>query len=152
MSELSIPNRETSLLYPRFAEKVALALAECASLGYRIEVFEAFRSPERQEYLYEQGRTRPGAVVTKARAWQSAHQLGLAVDIAAKDEHGWTWNFPVDKVSAIFIKHGLQPLAMEHVHFQYMNGLDITAAVAMMKVSGLQRVWQEVQAAALRVA
>jgi hypothetical protein len=146
--DVASPNRDMCLVYPRFASLVQTALSECVAAGFKIEVFEAFRGPERQNYLYEAGRTRPGPIVTKATAWQSAHQLGLAVDIAAKNGNGWTWDFPVDKVGTIFTRHGLQSLApYERCHFQFMNGLNITAAVALMRTCGLQRVWLEVEAA-----
>ncbi len=147
--DVSTPNRDMSLIYPVFAGLVKAAIYECNAEGYKIEVFEGFRGPERQAYLYEAGRTRRGPIVTKATAWQSAHQLGLAVDVAAKDEHGeWTWSFPAGAVGQIFARHGMQSLApFEQAHFQYMNGLDITAAVALMRASGLQRVWREVEAA-----
>lgn len=39
-----------------------------------------YRSPAVQDGLYAQGRTKQGAVVTKAQGWESAHQFGLAVD------------------------------------------------------------------------
>lgn len=149
MVDLSSANRDMSLLYPRFARLVQLALDDCHAAGYQMEVFEAFRGPERQDYLYAQGRTRPGPIVTKAPAWHSAHILGLAVDVAAKVNGEWSWNYPVDKVRKIFEARGMQSLApFENSHFQYMNGLDITAAVSMMRASGLQRVWMEVSAAA----
>ena len=48
---------------------------------YKVRVIEGFRSPQRQAQLYQQGRTTRGGVVTYARAGQSAHQTGMAVDI-----------------------------------------------------------------------
>lgn len=52
-------------------------------------VFETYRSPARQEYLFHQ---RPK--VTNARAWQSAHQYGLAFDVVGFIEANreWTWD------------------------------------------------------------
>lgn len=35
-----------------------------------------------QQALYEQGRTKPGKIVTNAKAGQSLHNYGLAIDIA----------------------------------------------------------------------
>ena len=50
-------------------------------------VFEGYRTVARQEWLYAQGRTRPGDKVTKARSpkW---HGYGLAADIVWKDNNG----------------------------------------------------------------
>jgi peptidoglycan L-alanyl-D-glutamate endopeptidase CwlK len=54
--------------------------------GLRPEIVEAKRSQSRQEELYEQGRTKPGNIVTWTR--NSMHTNGLAVDIAQLDEKG----------------------------------------------------------------
>lgn len=47
--------------------------------GHRVQVVEALRPQARQDFLYEQGRSRPGPVVTWTRA--SKHTLGLAADV-----------------------------------------------------------------------
>lgn len=39
------------------------------------------RSAEEQQALYDQGRTKPGNIVTKAKPGTSAHNWGLAVDL-----------------------------------------------------------------------
>jgi len=53
----------------------------------KFRVFETYRSPMRQDYLFEQTKS------TKARAWQSAHQFGLAADFVPVDEVGfWSWH------------------------------------------------------------
>lgn len=49
--------------------------------------FEVFRSPIKQQELFDQ---RP--VVTKAMPWQSAHQYGLAVDFVAFRGGRWSWS------------------------------------------------------------
>lgn len=51
--------------------------------------FETYRTPHRQRFL---NRTNPSA--TKASAFQSAHQFGMAVDFVAFDvEHSkWSWD------------------------------------------------------------
>lgn len=43
-------------------------------MPYQFAVFETYRGPERQSDLFRRKKT-------KARAWQSAHQFGLAADI-----------------------------------------------------------------------
>jgi peptidoglycan L-alanyl-D-glutamate endopeptidase CwlK len=47
-------------------------------------VTECYRSPERQEELYAQGRTKPGPIVTYKRGGQSNHNLSPtpALDVA----------------------------------------------------------------------
>lgn len=48
--------------------------------------FEGYRSPERQEYLFSVEKT------TKARAFQSAHNYGLAVDFVPFVDGKWSWD------------------------------------------------------------
>jgi D-alanyl-D-alanine carboxypeptidase len=57
-----------------------LFLEECKKAGLDIFITETYRSQERQDYLYAQGRSRPGPVVT----WtlKSNHKSRLAWDIA----------------------------------------------------------------------
>lgn len=58
-----------------------LLFQECYKEGIRdIFITETYRSQERQNYLYEQGRTRPGQIVTWTRS--SNHKSRLAWDIA----------------------------------------------------------------------
>jgi len=71
--------RDTRLLHPKF-RWACEGLAKDLIAGYqsgrtktRFEIFETFRHPDRQNSLLAKG-------ATKARAWQSAHQFGLAAD------------------------------------------------------------------------
>lgn len=52
------------------------------STGYTFFITDGFRSFDEQTTLYNQGRTTPGKIVTNAKAGQSAHNYGLAVDCA----------------------------------------------------------------------
>jgi peptidoglycan L-alanyl-D-glutamate endopeptidase CwlK len=49
--------------------------------GIHVKVIAGLRTFEEQEALYAQGRTKPGAIVTKARGGHSWHNFGLAFDI-----------------------------------------------------------------------
>jgi peptidoglycan L-alanyl-D-glutamate endopeptidase CwlK len=53
----------------------------CERHGITIEVISGLRSWEQQSALYAQGRTKPGQIVTKARAGSSWHNYGLAIDL-----------------------------------------------------------------------
>lgn len=48
--------------------------------------FEGYRSPERQNYLFHVTKT------TKAKAFQSAHNYGLAVDYVPWVNGTWSWD------------------------------------------------------------
>jgi len=54
-------------------------------LAGRPIITECYRSPERQEELYRQGRSKPGPIVTYKRGGESKHNLGPptpALDVA----------------------------------------------------------------------
>lgn len=55
-------------------------LAQCEAEGLDVLVYCTLRTPAEQDALYAQGRTKPGPIVTYARAGQSAHNAGLALD------------------------------------------------------------------------
>src|SRR5215831_10327267 len=74
-------------LAPRFAERVRDLIAEMERCGHDPVVAEAFRSDERQAWLYgfgreyDDGRGNVTGAATGARSW---HRYGLAVDIMSK--------------------------------------------------------------------
>lgn len=57
-------------------------IAVCEAIGEPIKITEGLRSIERQNALYEQGRTTPGNIVTNARGGESFHNYGVAFDVA----------------------------------------------------------------------
>lgn len=75
--------RETTLagLDPRLVNWLTEIRAEWSAIQPDIEIriLETIRSAERQAWLYAQGRTRPGLIVTWVT--HSNHQDGLAIDI-----------------------------------------------------------------------
>lgn len=79
-------------LEPEFREKVEdlLVMAEQAT-GLHWIVTSGRRTMKEQESLYAQGRTAPGKVVTKAPAGSSAHNFGLAADLAPLKMDGTIW-------------------------------------------------------------
>lgn len=97
------------------------------------KVFETFRGPTRQDELFRKGST-------KARAWQSAHQYGLAVDfvpwitnqaaldfgdmVGEKVLTGWSWanEHDWDFLRARAEAHGLRvPISWDRCHVQYKD-------------------------------
>jgi LAS superfamily LD-carboxypeptidase LdcB len=82
MSDLDTPNRDLSLLAPAFRRAVEAAIQDCRDKGFPVKVNEGFRSQARQNWLYRQGRSRPGRIVTNApTSLTSWHGYGLAVDV-----------------------------------------------------------------------
>src|SRR5689334_16310672 len=111
--------RNTSLdgLHPTFRAAAQIVLQRLAAENIPFRIFEAFRSPQRQAFLYAQGRTRPGAIVTKARPWQSYHQYGLAADFVLFENNAWSWDTSTakkqwwDRLVAIGREAGLESLS-----------------------------------------
>ena len=72
--------RDISELTPKAQRACRLFLDECEKCGLKVLITETYRSQERQEYLYAQGRTRAGSIVTWTR--NSRHTSRRAWDIA----------------------------------------------------------------------
>lgn len=66
---------------PALATKVRTAADPLASQGTYLLVVSGLRTAQQQNALYAQGRTTAGHIVTNAKAGQSNHNYGLAVDV-----------------------------------------------------------------------
>lgn len=90
-------------LHPRF-RPVYLAVADdIEHRGLPFEVFELWRSPERQRWALKR-RT------SMLDEWRSRHQHGLACDFVGRDSRGrWSWSddLPWDELGRIYDRHGL---------------------------------------------
>jgi peptidoglycan L-alanyl-D-glutamate endopeptidase CwlK len=64
MDTVTMANRDIKSLQPIAQQAAQLFLDECKRRNIPIFVTEYHRSQARQNYLYEQGRTRPGNIVT----------------------------------------------------------------------------------------
>lgn len=73
-------SRSIADLHPQFQPKVYEFMEAAKAAGLDVLLYCGYRSHEEQDALYAQGRTKPGKIVTNARAGQSAHQFGLAFD------------------------------------------------------------------------
>ncbi len=72
--------RDVASLDPEFRARMERVVERMRSeFGHEVRVTETVRDQDRQEYLYEQGRTRPGPVVTWTRS--SNHTAGRAADV-----------------------------------------------------------------------
>lgn len=102
-------SRSLDDLIPEVKDKAEKFLEACKDAGFHILVTQTERTPEEQDALYAQGRTKPGKIVTKAPGWQSWHVVKRAFDICFVDEHGHaTWEGEWDKVGKIGDDCGLQ--------------------------------------------
>lgn len=74
---LETANRDWARLDPDFMNLALRVFARMEARGYPLALLEGYRSPDRQDALAE-----AGPHVTNARAFQSKHQYGLALDAA----------------------------------------------------------------------
>lgn len=79
MTDVKTTCRDINELHPVAQKACRLFLQECEKVGLNVCITETYRSQARQNYLYEQGRTRAGKVVTWTRS--SRHTGRMAWDI-----------------------------------------------------------------------
>ncbi|NRB18025.1 MAG: D-alanyl-D-alanine carboxypeptidase family protein [Rhodobacteraceae bacterium] len=131
-SQINPKKRETSLdlLHPAIRKKVEDLITDLAANSVPMKIYESFRTPERQAYLYAQGRTRDldKGIVTKAKAWQSYHQYGVAIDMVIDHPNHAMWDTGSaktrgwwDNYHELARKHGLEPLSFEKPHVQLIG-------------------------------
>lgn len=119
-------------LHPVVKKMAERFLQACADKGFPVTIVCTLRSFAEQTALYEQGRTKPGKIVTNARAGQSYHNYGLAFDAAPLVNGRIVWN-RID----LFKQMGLigQSVGLEwggswkklvdYPHFQWTGGLSL---------------------------
>ena len=126
------PIKDLNRLHPKVKELAEKLLEKCKEEGLNIGISETYRTVERQDYLYEQGRTRAGSIITYARgsSKSSYHQWGLAFDVF-QNIRGKEYDLGVLKrVGEIGESIGLEwggrfKGFVDTPHFQYTFGLTI---------------------------
>jgi peptidoglycan L-alanyl-D-glutamate endopeptidase CwlK len=145
-------NTDTALLYPPFAHKVLRLMCE-----YNVEhpdqylhILEGYRSPERQDQLWAQGRTVSGRKVTNAWKWRSWHQYGLAVDLIGDNDvkkpgrqkpYEVDWHHVGFLAKRLGLEWGGDWESKDMGHVQMTGGMSVTTAHHITKVDGLLEVW-----------
>jgi len=116
----TITQKRTDKLHPIVRDEVKKIIAECdaALTGKaKIRITQGLRTFDEQAQLYAIGRTKAGKKVTNAKAGQSIHNYGLAVDMCLIiDGKTASWDtakdWDNDKIAdwyecvKIFAKHG----------------------------------------------
>ena len=87
-------SRDIDLLRPDVAENCRRWMARCRDAGLAVLVTNTVRDEEYQAWLYEQGRTRPGGIVTNGKV-PTFHSVeaGLAFDFC-KNRKGQEYSDP----------------------------------------------------------
>ncbi len=99
-------------------------------LGIKLRVTDALRTDDEQNSLYAQGRTKPGLIVTGAKAGESYHNYGLAIDVVEITNSGnvnYSTNWSA--IEKIGVNNGFSWggswLKPDKPHFQMNFGLSI---------------------------
>ncbi len=121
MSNVTTANRDIKSLQPLAQQAAQLFLDTCKARGIDIFVTEYHRSQARQDWLYEQGRSRPGQIVTWTRS--SNHTSGYAWDIAVNPPHDLYDFSIISKAGAVAKELGIEwggnwPDTRDTPHFQ----------------------------------
>lgn len=126
---------QISYLHPKVMNKVIEIINNHKGEGFT--VVETYRTPEKQKVLYAQGRTTEGDIVTKANAWESYHNYGLALDIShtpseiveAFEKAGFEWG-------------GRWESFKDLPHFQMTFGLSVSDLKKLYANGGLLNIWE----------
>jgi peptidoglycan LD-endopeptidase CwlK len=87
-----INSRKLEDLTPDTQEKCKAFIAGCLLEGIDVIITSTYRDNDSQASLYAQGRTKPGAIVTKAPAGYSFHNYRVAFDFVPIKDGKALWN------------------------------------------------------------
>jgi peptidoglycan LD-endopeptidase CwlK len=73
-------------LQPLVERRANRVMERMEMLGHSMRIVDGYRSKERQDELYAQGRTSAGNIVTNAKGGESLHNFGVAVDCVFRRE------------------------------------------------------------------
>lgn len=127
-----INSRKIEDLHPKVADMCRQFIAKCDEQGIDILITSTYRDAESQNELYAQGRTKPGKIVTKAKAGQSFHNWRVAFDFVPLLNGKPNWNDTAlfTRCGEIGESVGLEWAGRwvrfkELAHFQYTGGLKL---------------------------
>lgn len=100
-------NSDTDALNPDFRARLGRVITRMHDeFGKDVQLVEGFRTQSRQDFLYDQGRTRPGDVVTWTKS--SKHTLGLAADVMI--DGSYTDRTAFQQLAQVAAQEGLRTL------------------------------------------
>ena len=127
-----INSRDIKELHPKVADLCQLFLDKCKEQGIDVIITSTYRDKESQQALYDQGRTKPGNIVTKAKPGQSFHNWRVAFDFVPVVNGKAQWNdiSLFKKCGEIAKSIGLEWAGdwksfKEYAHCQYTSGLTL---------------------------
>ena len=125
-----INSRDLKELHPVVEQKARKFIAAAKKEGIDVLVTSTYRDNESQNALYAQGRSKPGRIVTNARAGQSWHNFRCAFDVVPIVNGKAQWNDmrTFRRLGEIGKSVGLEWAGdwksfKEYAHFQWTGGL-----------------------------
>lgn len=145
---------DTSKIYPKLQRKLDQLVVNCSARGLDYWAISGYRSPEEQDGLYAQGRTKPGNIVTKAKGGQSAHNFGVAVDFCADkdmeraglqpDWNAASYAILAEEAKKLGLEAGFYWKFKDCPHVQLplgKHGIKMSHLYAKYKAGGIAAVW-----------
>ena len=125
--------RNIATLLPQVQPLARALIESAAAIGIAIKVISGTRTYEEQNALYEQGRSKPGRIVTNARGGYSNHNFGVAFDIGVFEGGRYLEESPLyEKVGILGESLGLEWGGRwkfkDAPHFQLKTGLTLEQA------------------------
>lgn len=127
-----INSRKLEDLNPYVAKLAKQFIAAAKKEGIDVLVTSTYRDAESQNAIYAQGRTKPGKIVTNAKAGQSWHNYRLAFDVVPIVNGKAMWNDlrTFKRLGQIGKSVGLEWAGdwvsfREYPHFQWTGGLSL---------------------------
>ncbi len=136
-----INSRDIGDLHPHVAALCHAFIAACAREGIDVLITSTYRDAESQDALYAQGRSRPGKIVTNAKAGQSFHNYRVAFDFVPIINGKAQWNDTLAFTRCGHIAEGLGltwagswKRFKEMAHCQWTGGLTLADLQAGKKL------------------
>lgn len=127
-----INSRDLKDLHPKVAALAQQFIDRCKAKGIDILITSTYRDSESQNALYAQGRTKPGRVVTNAKAGESWHNWRCAFDFVpiTNGKAQWEDTATFERCGKIAESLGLEWAGRwtrfrELAHCQYTGGLTL---------------------------
>ncbi|MDQ2889523.1 MAG: M15 family metallopeptidase [Gemmatimonadota bacterium] len=115
-------NADSEALNPDFRARLGRVIGRMHDeFGKDVQLVEGFRTQSRQDFLYDQGRSRPGEVVTWTKS--SKHTLGLAADVTI--DGSYTDSAGFQQLAQVAAQEGLRTLGPKdpgHIELPSRNG------------------------------
>lgn len=137
-----INSRSLDDLIPPARVRVQAFLDAAKAAGVDLLVTSTYRDNASQDALYAQGRTKPGKIVTNAKAGQSWHNYRCAVDVVPIVAGKPRWDVKDEvwqQVGKLGKAAGLEWAGdwkrfKEYPHFQYTGGLTLAQLQSGAKI------------------